>query len=205
MNTQEKSLLIGMILGDGSVYCKKDIRTKNSYHSRIQFTHSLNQKEYLEWKSNLLHIIFGGNIPKVVEFNNSGYPGVRMMKSNRYFKILHRYLYKNNKKTIPLKALNRLTPKSLAIWWMDDGCLFPKKRNGKIHAYELYLNTYLSDEENNIIIDYFKNTWGIIWKLNHDKCKSRLRCSTREGRKFLNIIREYVNEVNCMKYKAINI
>lgn len=41
---------------------------------------------------------------------------------------------------------------------MDDGCLFAKKRNGKIHAWELYLNTYLTDEKNQIIIDYFIKT-----------------------------------------------
>ena len=128
-----------------------------------------------------------------------------MMKSNKYFRVLYKYLYKNGKKTIPLKALNRLTPLSLAIWWMDDGCLYAKKRHNKIHAWELYLNTYLSDEENQVIINYFQQKWGIVWKLNHDKGRSRLRCSTKEGRKFLNIIRPIVNQIQCMQYKAINI
>lgn len=204
MNTKEKSLLIGLSLGDGHLYSCKNKNCK-TYNSGISFTHSIKQKEYLEWKSKLLHSIFGGKMPNVICINNNGYPGVVMKKSHKYFRVLKRYLYRDTIKTIPLKALNRLTPEAIAIWWMDDGALIPKKRNGKIHAWELYLNTYLSDDENQIIIDYFKDKWDITWKLNHCKGKSRLRCSTQEGRKFLNIIREIVNEVSCMRYKVINI
>lgn len=203
MNKVEKATLVGLVLGDGHIDCSKN---KGIYtNSAITFIHCKKQKEYLEWKADLLYKIFGGNKPKVIEFTNNGYNGVKMMKSNKYFRILHKYLYKNGRKTIPLKTLNRLTPLALAIWWMDDGCLFAKKRNNKIHAWELYLNTYLSDEENQIIINYFQQRWNILWKINHDKGRSRLRCSTKEGRKFLNIIRPIVNKIQCMQYKVINI
>lgn len=113
MNKTEKATLIGLVLGDGHIDCHKN---KKIYtNSTITFTHSIKQKEYIEWKANLLHSIFGGNKPKVIEINNNGHPGMRMMKSNKYFKVLHRYLYKNGVKTIPLKALNRLTPLAIAI------------------------------------------------------------------------------------------
>ena len=112
---------------------------------------------------------------------------------------------KNRIKTIPLKALNRLTPLAIAIWWMDDGSLCKKVRNGKVHAWELYLNTYLSKEENQIIIDYFQNKWNVKWNLNLSKGKYRLRCSTREGRKFLTIIRPIVSQIKCMQYKCLEI
>jgi hypothetical protein len=205
MTREDKALLIGLVIGDGSLNVRRDKRWENSFHSQLNFTHSAKQRQYVEWKSKLLQTIFGGKAPKVTDINNNGYPGVRMSKSNKYFRVLKRYLYADNKKTIPLKALNRLTPKALAIWWMDDGCLYEKKRNGKTHAWELYLNTYLTDSENLVIIDYFKNKWDISWKLNRDKGKSRLRCSTVEGRKFLDIVRKHVLEVPCMAYKAKNI
>lgn len=202
MTKTEKATLIGLIIGDGYLNCA---RYKHGQNSSLLIKHSIKQKEYIEWKSNIIHSIFGGNKPKVVEFNNNGYPGVRIMKSNKYFRVLHRCLYKNGQKIIPLKVLNRLTPLAIAIWWMDDGCLYAKKRNGKIHGWELYLNTYLSDEENLVIINYFKTKWNINWKLNHDKDKSRLRCSTKEGRKFLDIVRPYMLPIKCMQYKCINI
>ena len=61
---------------------------------------------------------------------------------------------------------------------MDDGSLCKKVRNGKIHAWELYLNTYLSKEENQVIIDYlvdeFKKSNGIVSQLFEIAKSSRL-------------------------------
>lgn len=203
MRKDEKTTLLALCIGDG--YLNQYIpKGRKATVTTLRIIHSVKQKEYLEWKANILHSILGGNKPIVHEFNNSGYPGVRLQKSNPYFRILRKYLYKNNRKIIPLKALERMSLQDIAIWWMDDGCLFPKKRNGKIHAWELYLNTYLTDDENQVIINFFKEKFGITWRINHDKGKSRLRCSTREGRNFLNLIRSYVT-VECMKYKVINI
>ena len=48
--------------------------------------------------------------------------------------------------------LNRLNALGIAIWYMDDGGLSQKKRNGVVHANELMLNTGLSKENNQIII-----------------------------------------------------
>lgn len=195
MTREQKALLIAMIIGDGCV-------TKQG---KFQLKHSIKQKEYLEYKANLVNKILGGKQVQVKDVNNNRYPGCIYYKQHRYFKILRKYLYKEGKKTIPLKALNRLSPQGLAIWWMDDGCLFPKKRRGKIHAWELYLNTYLTKEENEEIIYYFLVKWGIRWKLNRDGNQYRLRCGTQEGRKFLDIVSKYVKQINCMAYKAIEI
>ena len=82
---------------------------------------------------------------------------------------------------------------------MDDGNLAKKKKNGKIHAYELYLNTFVSDEENQTIIDYFKEVWNIKFSKVKNNGGYRLRCGTIEARKFINIIKEYV--LPSMQYK----
>ena len=58
---------------------------------------------------------------------------------------------------------------------------------------------------NNKIIDYFQKNWNVKWNLNLNKGKYRLRCSTREGRKFLNIVRPIVSQINCMQYKCLEI
>lgn len=200
MTQEQKSILISLVLGDGHLYNYKHHKY-NSYHSGIKITHSIKQKEYIEYKKRLLDQIFKSNI-RVVEFNNSGYPGVSITKGNKYFRILKRFIYKNNCKIFSRKVLNRLTAQGVAIWWMDDGCLFPKKRNGKIHAWELYLNTYISEEENLIIIQYFKEVWDVNWRINRDRGKTRLRMSTKEGRKFLKIVRPYIKKIDCMLYKA---
>ena len=52
---------------------------------------------------------------------------------------------------------------------------------------------------------YFQTKWNVKWNLNLSKGKYRLRCSTKEGRKFLDIIRPIVIQVKCMQYKCLEI
>lgn len=202
MNKRDKGILIGMVLGDGYLRCRKDNRCKNYVQSSIIMKHCIKQKEYLEFKADLLHSIFGGKKPNVIECDNSGYPGCRTSKTNKYFKVLYELLYSNGKKTITREVLNYLNPLGLAIWYMDDGCLSAKKRNGKIHSYDLILNTYISYEDNQIIVDYLKEVWDVQFTIVKDKGKTRIRCGTREARKFIEIVKPYI--VPCMQYK-INI
>lgn len=198
MNKYNKGLLIALAIGDGHLKSRKDKRW-NYTQNEICFIHCEKQKDYIEYKSELLLNMFGGNQPKVHKFNNSGYIGYRMSKTHKYFRIIYKLLYPNGKKYISRQCLNFLSPKGIAIWYMDDGNLAKKKKNGKIHAYELYLNTFVSDEENQTIIDYFKEVWNIKFSKVKNNGGYRLRCGTIEARKFINIIKEYV--LPSMQYK----
>lgn len=199
MNKMDRGILIGMVLGDGCLSVFRDKRYANSFHQSLSLKHGANQKEYIEYKRDLIHSIFGGKKPKVREINNNGYLGYTVSKSNSYFRVLHKQMYPNRKKTISRKVLDKLTPHGIAIWYMDDGSLYPKKRNGKIHAYELILSTYISIEENEIIIDYFKENYDINFKIAKSKGSFRLRLGTREARKFIKIVEPYI--IDSMKYK----
>ena len=193
MNKQDKSILIALTIGDGHLNVRKDPRYKNSYNSAICFTHCIKQKPYLEWKVELLHKIFGGKLSKVTEFNNNGYPGVRSSKTNKYFRVLKKYLYNGKNKKYTRNILNWLTPQGLAIWYMDDGGLgFSKNENGNIRGRQLIINTHLSIEENQIIIDYFKEVWDINFTQVKNKNQYRLRCGAKEAEKFINIVRPYI-------------
>ncbi|MCS6792427.1 MAG: hypothetical protein N3E45_05760 [Oscillatoriaceae bacterium SKW80] len=80
------------------------------------------------------------------------------------------------------------------------GVLSPsKKKEGKIHALEITLNTYLSREENEIIVSYFLQEWGFQWGLNKSNGSYRLRMGTQEGKKFLNFITPYVHKSKLYK------
>lgn len=199
MNRIDRGILIGMVLGDGCLSVFRDKRYTNSFHQRLTLKHGASQKEYIEYKRDLLHSIFGGKKPKVKEINNNGYLGYTVSKSNSYFRVLHKQIYPSRKKCISRKVLDKLTPHGIAIWYMDDGSLYPKKRNGKIHAYELILNTYIPIEENEIIIDYFKENYDINFKIAKSKGSFRLRLGTREARKFIKIVEPYI--IDSMKYK----
>jgi hypothetical protein len=111
-------------------------------------------------------------------------------------------MYKEGRKDFyKRKLLNRLSPLHLAIWYMDDGSVSQKRHNGKIHASDLVLNTHTTKENNQVIIDYFKEVWDIRFTPAKNRGSYRIRCSTKEARKFLSIVYPYVSQVSCMRHK----
>ena len=136
-----------------------------------------------------------------MRFNNSGYPGIRFSKGSKYFRVLRKWLYSNGVKQISRYLLDKLDLEGIAIWYMDDGGLSAKRRNGKVHAYELFLNTHISKENNQIIIDYFKETWNINFQQVKNKGSYRLRMSTYEIKKYLPLISKFI--IPSMQYKII--
>lgn len=188
-----------MVLGDGHVRATRDKRWKNSFHSHIAFTHSMKQEMYCRHKADLLHSMFGGKSPTLQYIDNNGYPGIRFSKSNKYFRVLRKILYPGGKKTITRAALDLLTDEGLALWWMDDGCLSYKKRDGKIHAREGILNTYVSDDENSLIVKWFSEKYGIAVHKVKDRERQRIRMNTGSLRQFIPIIAPYI--IPSMQYK----
>lgn len=163
--------------------------------------HCVSQKEYLEWKKHLLNK-HGIHTTDIYYVTNNGY-GAYEFRTIHYdfIKVLRRRLYKPSKKKAQISILKNFTPLHLAIWYMDDGSLSQRKRNGKIISNELFLNTYISYEDNQIIQDYFANRWNIQFTINKSKSSYRLRCGTHMARCFVEIIRPYVEQVPCMLYK----
>ena len=189
INKKSRNLVLSMALGDGYVNPKGFLSVR---HSEVQ-------KEYAEWKRQLLKSN-GINVTELYTHPNNGYGAYEFRTyTHQFIKGIRKFLYTPSKNIGNRKVLNQLTPLGLAIWYMDDGGLAQKKRNGKIYANELMLNTLLSKEENQIIIDYFKEVWGINFSQCKNRGRYRLRCGTREARKFISIIKPYVEQVECMK------
>lgn len=188
---ESRNLALSMIIGDGYLNRK----------GFISIRHGKNQKEYLEWKDKLLNK-HGITTTGVYKINNNGYEGYELRTHiHRFLKLYRRVLYKHGKNIANRKLLNKLTPLGIAIWYMDDGSLSNQKRNGKVHRSLLTISTCISKEENQIIIDYFKQTWGIKFGQRKMKNSYALVCSTKEARKFIELVRPYVEQVECMRYK----
>lgn len=186
---EKRSILMAMVMGDG---CLK----KNNV---LSITHCARQKDYLIFKAKLLAEVLEINVPKVYQTEHE-YESWRFNKGHKLFRIYRNWIYKNDVKTFNLDWLRYITPQGLAIWYMDDGSLIAKKRNGKIHAFELYISTYLSKEENQVLIDWLFDTYQIKFNQNQNKGKYRLRCSTQEARKFVELVKPFI--VPCLEYKV---
>jgi len=78
---------------------------------------------------------------------------------------------------------------------MDDGsCSAKRDTNGNFRGANINLSTYISMEDNQMIVDYFKKRWGVNWYIGkgHRENSYRLCMSTIEGRKFFSLISDYV-------------
>jgi hypothetical protein len=192
---ENRNIVLYMTIGDGYI-------SKNGY---LVYAHSEKQKDYAEWKRKLL-IKSGFKTTELYEkntkLNGNLYKGFEVRTLTYDFIKLYRKIFYTNKKNIAnRKILNRLNPLGLAIWYMDDGGLSQKKRNNIVVANDLMLNTYLTKEENQVIIDYFKEIWDISFNQYKSKGKYRLSCGTKEAVKFLKIVYEYVKEIPSMQHK----
>jgi hypothetical protein len=195
VGTELRSAIIGMVAGDAGIRKQKDCRSVS-----LRICHAERQREYLEYKRDILQNLFKAWEIPIKTTNNSGYPGVFLWtRTHPRLRVIHKWFYKSGKKHYSRRILDYLTPLGIALWYMDDGSLSYKKREGKIHGREIHLNTYCSLEEAEIIRTYFDEVWGISWKLVINKSFYRLRMGTNAAEKFFAVIEPYI--IPSMKYK----
>ncbi|MEJ7699890.1 MAG: hypothetical protein WKF71_09645 [Pyrinomonadaceae bacterium] len=195
VGTELRSAIIGMVAGDAGIRQQKGCKSVS-----LRIHHAERQKEYLEYKRDILQNLFREWEITVKPFNNSGYPGVRLAtRTHPRLRTVYKWFYKNGKKQFSRSILNYLTPNGIALWYMDDGSLSYKKRDGLIHGREIHLNTYCSFEEAEIIQTYFKDVWNMSWTLVSNKGFYRLRMGAGEAQKLFAMIDPYI--VPCMRYK----
>lgn len=195
-----RNLLIGMLLGDGTI--------SNNYVYKI--AHCEAQKDYLEWKIKQLKNsgIRNNGIKSYIKTKgyNTGVP-VYYTQLNiiPFIKVLRRVFYKPHKIIGNRKLLNRLDAKGISIWYMDDGCInIRKDKDGRPMGFYIKIATCLPKQELQIVIDYFKEVWSVNFYMFHEGKKEdsySLCCGTKEGLKFIDIVKPYVSQVPSMIHK----
>lgn len=195
MTDKDSNRLLSMGIGDGHV------RMTSKGSGELCIGHCLDQKEYCLFKRNIVSKILGKKI-NIYSTLSEGHKGVRFMVGDPHFKNIRSQLYNNEgKKVITQNILNKIDDWGMAIWYMDDGSFYPKKRNGKVHAYELVLCTYFDgEEEAEMLIKHMLDTYAAKFTIKRNKGKFSIRCGTRQARKFLNYIEPYL--IPSMYYKT---
>ena len=197
---ESRNLLIGMLLGDGTI----------SNNNVFKIAHSESQKDYLEWKVKQL---------KEAGIRNNGIKSYIKIKGYKtgvpvyytqlniipFIKVLRKVFYKEKKILGNRKLLNRLDAKGIAIWYMDDGHInIRKTKDGRPMGFYIKISTCEPKQEVQIIIDFFKEQWNINFYMFHEGKKEdsySLCCGTKEGLKFIDIVKPYVSQVPSMIHK----
>lgn len=176
---RQKEILVGCILGDAHI----------QKLGKIIIEQSARQKDYLLWKYNeLKNLCYPAKPAKIIRIdkrNNKEYYS-NVFYSRQYFREWRKIFYKENKKVFPDNLL--LTPLSLAVWYMDDGCFSKEKSTISIEGF--------SGENRNKVQKVFYEQFGIETAIGKSK-KLVIRRKSQE--KFYDLIRPYI--ILSMEYK----
>nr|DAF44282.1 MAG TPA: endonuclease [Podoviridae sp. ct8Lf7] len=201
LSKEQKSLLIALLLGDGTI----------SSNYVFKLSHSEEQREFLKWKHDLATNA-GFKLNGIKEYvctcgyNKGKCVLYTQFSINPTIKALRRTVY-IPKKTITRKLLNWLTPQGIAIWYMDDGCInvnTSKQRSSIQHS--IRIAACVNKETAEEIVKYFLEVWSIQFRLFHEgkETYSIVTSSEEDCKKFVNVVKPYIEQVPSLKYKIRN-
>lgn len=188
MNTK----LLAFCLGDGTI--------GKGYMLHIR--HCAAQKEYIDWKANEISKIFPCSFP--VYTKNGIYDAYSIhTKTNKqneapFVEIYHLLYEEHNEKYYSQTIVDYMDAYCFAVLYMDDGSLSAKRRNGKIHAYDLTISICGDIEECNRLIKKLGEN-GMKFTIKKDKGRFSIRCGTKSARKFLAFIEKHNPHLDCFK------
>jgi hypothetical protein len=200
----QKKLLIGSILGDGGLRIPK--RGKNAYFYE---RHCEKQREYLEWKRDLLMPFVQRKLDREIGGKHiiSGLQ-CTVQDSYKLSTISHSdltYLWKkfyrgNGNKILPIDIDNYIDDFVISVWICDDGCLTWKSKK-----YRLDLHTEsFTYEENLRIKNVLSNFFGGNICVYNRRYKSGTKhyISMTGMIELHNLCERLIDNVpDCMKYK----
>ena len=178
LSETQHSVIIGSLLGDGAMRCKAN--------ALIEFNHSAAQRTYVDWKYQQLRELVG--TPPRARAGNGRRVAYRFTTlSLPELTPYYRTFYPEGHKIVPAVEL---TPLSLAVWFMDDGC----------KSYRaLYLNTQQFAIDDQLrLIEQLSEQFGIDGSLNRDKSYRRIRVSVGSVGRFREIVGPHLlPELSC--------
>jgi hypothetical protein len=176
----EIDIIFGCILGDAYIYPQ----------GKICIEHGEKQYNYIDWLYEQLIRLRYPKLAKVERFDK------RLQKNTvsyrfflrQWFRPLRKKFYKTNHKRIPDNISLWLTPRALAVWYMDDGYL-----DKKIYTL-LMTEGFLRDEV--IILQSALASMNIESNLTTN---NRLRITPKSRNYFFQTIKPFIHE--SMYYK----
>ena len=191
MNQSQRSILVGLLLGDGHV---ETVTRDRTYRLKVEY--SLKQKEYVDWLSEQWKD-FVRDEPYQREktlqgkrFSSYGFT----TRSSGEFRFYAQQFYDGRKKIIPKLFAKLIDPLALAIWFMDDGSF--KSIHHK--TYIIHAIGYAKSELE-IVQKVLDKKFGIKITLHRQYDRWRIYFLSETADKFKNLIQPFM--VPSMLYK----
>ncbi len=187
-------VIIGSLLGDAHLECRS-IGLRNPITARLRVHHGEKQKDYVFWKFQVLKA-FVSREPREVSWDN---PKRGLHEVSWYFHTtsleelgrIHQSFYKDGMKILPENIFEMLTPRMIAIWFMDDGSRIGKGFTLNTHGF--------SYEEQLRIVDYLEHRHSITAHIVKDRTKFKIGIGAHDRDRFIKIVQPFI--IPSMIYK----
>ncbi len=188
-------VILGGLMGDGSLS-----PSRSGFAARYRWGHGRKQAEYGDWKASLF-----ANVGMTRSENARG-AVFHDMAPLPELAELRLAVYMSGKKVLSDDYLKQLTPLSLAVWYMDDGCF-------TLRAKGLQQRTREGSGRSEICVEamdpttrvrlaaYLSDTWGVTPKLIARAGKAVLQFPKDETAKLHALIAPFVH--SSMQYKLL--
>ncbi len=200
LGEQQWQVVLGTLMGDGNL--SGPVR-KDSESARLRMGHGAKQASYLDWKVSLL-----ANVPHCRTSNAKGAVFADFTPLAELSELRHAVYFGDGKKFVSEEYLKALTPLSLAIWYMDDGCFTPRSKGvqqrtqGGSGRSEICVEA-IAPGSRERLVEYLRDAYDLDAKLSvrgvHQV--SRLQFSTAGTARFHELIAPYTHP--SMEYKLL--
>lgn len=212
MNSKDRAILYGLAIGDGHISYRTRYKDGKYRYEQAELIigHGPKQLDYINYKADLVHKIFGGKRPKVADTKHhlkatgKTYKGYRIAKTNPYFRQMHKKLYRENRqKSITGEVLSFCNAHSLALWFMDDGSILSNpNKSGEITSLNFRICTqFIDEDEAKEVCDWLSQTFGIAAKYFKSKGKYDVGGATQATLTLVSVIQDFV--IPSMSYKIM--
>jgi recombination protein RecA len=188
-------VILGGLMGDSALS-----RTRSRHAARYRFGHGAKQTGYCDWKASLFANL---TCSRWVRADGAVFHDVQPLPE---LAELRQAMYIGGKKVLSEDYLKRLTPLSLAIWYMDDGTYIERAKGLQTRSrqgsgrMEICVEAMEATSRQRLV-DYLADTWGIHPRLHHRGAvqKAVLTFSKEETAKFHALIAPFIHP--SMDYK----
>ena len=194
LSPQQRQLVLGSLMGDGSVSPKRVGKCGVSMKSRFRFGHGPRQDAYASWKASLLE-----GVPTSISMHAKG--GL-MVETTPLIELdeLRESVYIGGKKVLSWDYLKSLTPFALAVWYMDDGSFAVRRRDGSAGRSAMCVEAMETTSRHRLLL-LLRDTYGLSARLTSQGDKAVI-VFDRDGTEALHkLIAPYVPD--CMSYKLL--
>lgn len=189
-------MIVGSLLGDGRLECRSN-GTHHSKTARFRVHHGAKQERYVQWKYEQLKDLVDAPPRSITRFDQkrdaeetSWYFHTRSMPE---LGVLHEWFYPKGPKCLPVGLEQILTPRMLAIWYMDDGSWTGASCTLSTHS----LNAEEQRRTRDILLDQF----GVQSTLVKDRHQYKIAIGVRSVSAFMRVIIPHV--IAPMSYKIV--